>query len=990
MTSPYKITRNRTRAIAVVHSHVTNNTEQGVIDLSNDLLSFRTSKTIKGPGELNIILVPRKNYLNLIFPNDLINLYIDPGDGKSGFIRTFLGYIDRVERTETTNDQTGAVTTQFVVTCTDFTKVIDRTEIYRNPSLTNRKELFGEFGETELGGVALYNSGIVVHGSPADMIESFLQVLLGFGRQWILPQQYPTKFFDKMKTNRINRSLQRLPDDIKKNLVNLGFGDLAQSTITPAVLNAYIAKAQKDLLAYKLQNNLTSTQKNISSQLLELIENSEALRGLIGLLNNTTNGSIMDLLDLDFIEGQAMDGYIFSAAVYNQSGTLASTLYSFANEIVNELFFDLRPVVVDSDNTCIGTTYSKESDELGINTDGMPNTPLVASAQAIQYQPAVIFREYPYSVVEGLDLSKYTADEQPYTFVPFGPIFAQGVGESGRKLYDYRTSGIESLAAEPTNYTKKLGPIKHLDVITIEDSDLMVSSVGRDDHAVFNLFSITPTDGIFDYYKQSLQEFLPIMIPISIQKNGLRVKEPDTKYANYDETALKGVGHDDGSKGTRRHIIRWTLLMDAWEQHNSEYLNGVITLRGMPEIRVGYRLDWLDRNESYYVEGVNHQWSYPDKMVTTVQVSRGQRNDPFPAYIPPILPKFKKITRVIKAPAVPTDDSPKLITDNIDPFIGFIWPLPTNSSRNPFISSGFGSRNQSPASWHAGADIEYPRLSTDTDIPVSVDGFNPKTRRPTGINGFTHRLSKSAFIPDGTIAIAAGPGTVISNSPNANAYSMVVINHNNGYYTVYQHMLASFVHVGQTVVAGSPIGLVGFDPSGRDTNFQYHLHFEVWKAGVTTAEQQIPATALNHYNHSSFTGVANTFPINPAPFMNSWSYNKPSTTPGTVPTIDDSASSETDPTIVETPTPTIETVFEQENKDETVLVVLGTEFKQDEGGGNRWRDGRLADYFIVKDPKATVSFRGTNRESESDNQLDTSPNADRGNHAEYAGMVKGK
>jgi hypothetical protein len=90
---------------------------------------------------------------------------------------------------------------------------------------------------------------------------------------------------------------------------------------------------------------------------------------------------------------------------------------------------------------------------------------------------------------------------------------------------------------------------------------------------------------------------------------------------------------DSGS--TRRQIIRWALLQDHWYQHNLEFLSGRIDMRGAPEIRVGYRLDIQERNMSFYVEGVNHSWSYPNSMKTNLQVSRGQPNNPWPLYVFP-------------------------------------------------------------------------------------------------------------------------------------------------------------------------------------------------------------------------------------------------------------------------------------------------------------------------------------------------------------------
>ena len=58
--------------------------------------------------------------------------------------------------------------------------------------------------------------------------------------------------------------------------------------------------------------------------------------------------------------------------------------------------------------------------------------------------------------------------------------------------------------------------------------------------------------------------------------------------------------------------------------HNYEYLSGSMTIRGRPDIRVGYRLDVMERNESYYVESVAHTWAIGTPMTTTLTLTRGQ------------------------------------------------------------------------------------------------------------------------------------------------------------------------------------------------------------------------------------------------------------------------------------------------------------------------------------------------------------------------------
>ena len=78
--------------------------------------------------------------------------------------------------------------------------------------------------------------------------------------------------------------------------------------------------------------------------------------------------------------------------------------------------------------------------------------------------------------------------------------------------------------------------------------------------------------------------------------------------------------------------------------------------------------------------------------------------------------------------------------------------------------------------------------------------------------------------------LAADSGrVVIAGWPDANGYgNRVIIDHGNGYKTLYAHMSKIFVISGQTVSRGSAIGQMG--STGRSTGA--HLHFEIIQNGV--------------------------------------------------------------------------------------------------------------------------------------------------------------
>lgn len=658
--SPRTTHRQHSRVLVRVDSH----TREEPIDISKDVIQLTTQKATKARGRMQIHLVARRNYLNLIFPDDVINIYLDPGDGKRGFVRTMFGYVDRIERSEVTDDK-GGTATRFVLICSDFQKAIEKTHIYFNAFLrqvlderfarTAEQRLKPDFGKGA-GASALRNAGLLLYGSPADLVENFLMLLLGFGQQWRLPPSYSRNqaTISANRRKRVQRAKLRIPQNVREALTLLGFSleDFAnQAKVTELFTEVERIKktlAQETLEEAKDRRDAAKTLDGARPQLL-------TYRSALETEDASYPAGIIDLLNLDFIEALAIDGYIPGAPIaQSQNQTLAQWLYGQCNEVVNELIFDLRPVSL-RDGGLVEGEYSTEPDELGLNvhgTDAMPR-----SVAGVQYAPAVVFREYPYSVVEKIDLSDITIigrstktafaleidaisggelGQVDYAGVLyFGPIFAKNPNVGGRHTYQFPT-GVE-LAPHACYYFPDQRPVKHIDAVVITNADVQIANLGRSDEDTWNLIEMYPRSAGIpdDSWRGMTNNFSPIINQISLARHGLRVREETTKYARRSVDSCKRGGAVDDTY-IRQNLVRWQIMMDHWFQHNVEYLSGTITMRGLPEIRVGYRLDWSDRNESYYVESVEHKWTYPGALSTTVSVTRGQRNDPWPVYIPPV------------------------------------------------------------------------------------------------------------------------------------------------------------------------------------------------------------------------------------------------------------------------------------------------------------------------------------------------------------------
>ncbi|WP_257347682.1 peptidoglycan DD-metalloendopeptidase family protein [Pseudalkalibacillus decolorationis] len=82
--------------------------------------------------------------------------------------------------------------------------------------------------------------------------------------------------------------------------------------------------------------------------------------------------------------------------------------------------------------------------------------------------------------------------------------------------------------------------------------------------------------------------------------------------------------------------------------------------------------------------------------------------------------------------------------------------------------------------------------------------------------------------PSNRSILAADNGTVVSAGFNDGGYgNKIVIDHNNGFKTIYAHLASISVSAGDTVQRGQKIGVMG--STGNSTGV--HLHFEVYKNG---------------------------------------------------------------------------------------------------------------------------------------------------------------
>jgi murein DD-endopeptidase MepM/ murein hydrolase activator NlpD len=532
----------RTRIKVVIHSHVV----AEPLVLKQEITGFSSNKIIKSAGNCTIQLVPDQDYLNRIFPNDYINVYIDRGDGE-GFTRIFFGFIDRINETSTIAEN-GTPNTVYTLSCTDFQKAFEKTMIYFNPNVGKGREDFDAswVGSLNIGGLALATKGVAVTGSPADVLTIAMFTMLGASCQFILPEGYTPKTKDKFREQRAQFAINRLSSEILQSVPNgtsiVDFLSKAEEVSTGSGITA--GDSARSLV--KTSNDPTELQAvqeaitEVAKQLKSTGIGSLAVQTKAILASTKQQiASFLDILDVfTFVEREAIDGYMQSVSFWQNEGALMNMFMSMCNEPVNELFFDLRPAIDSSVGLSGGSIWSLEPDEIGGNIDD-------TTSPGIRYVPSMVFREYPFSTIDGLDLTSVKLGIAGKDGVPlpignmqFGSIFSDGPNVKGRHVIEVDNINVEDLAQGKSQNKAK----KHIDVAVISPTEIVSSDLGRSDHEHFNLMQFISDSVLGSDGKFYMHDILPIISPIHIMRHGLRVRELTTSFARFSENVIPNLG----------------------------------------------------------------------------------------------------------------------------------------------------------------------------------------------------------------------------------------------------------------------------------------------------------------------------------------------------------------------------------------------------------------------------------------------------------------
>jgi len=650
----------------------------GKYDISKSVLDFQMEKAIRQTGSCSLTLAPHAEFIDMMEANDIINVYVnlnsttvdeEPSQHlyNRGWVRIFFGYINDVRRDESV-DPEGVYTVRYSITASDFQKALEKTEIYNNPYIDFREE----FGRN-ISGNYLMLQGVVDQGNPRFLIMNHLAALLAFGKQWVLPPHYSDSLdFAEVNEDISGSSIQssnQLAGFVRLDKVRRNNDALKHIQEIRELAENYVFAFANPAEVYQPDEDGTDEDDTpvgrapLPERLAYAREHAVPELDPVQLTINVDNERVLprglyDVLSFDYME--YTDGFTLSSMIWDFAGPLYSLIEKDSHPVLNELCFDLRPTI---------DMWSGERDGLDNDLDG-----------ALAMVPSVVHREYPFTYyptkefswagergnegwtrgdptdwfVDAVGLrigggSRYGLP-QP-TMLDFGgPVWVQE-----DRLTNYggtfgwnveHALGIRSYdEPEGTSPLNRLfefnrGP-RVLERIHITNSDVYGSSLGRGDQDVITGYDFVPTNELGEDFRFYHRDLTPQFRLLLLRRHGLRMMERmsdfsiplqqgaakldgDWKRVNFFAPGEPLTLEDIGMSLDQYMTLRVILMTDHWYQHNAEYLNGTITMRPMPGLRPGYKLVWEARNLEFYVEAVSHQWSFPNMLVTTATVTRGQ------------------------------------------------------------------------------------------------------------------------------------------------------------------------------------------------------------------------------------------------------------------------------------------------------------------------------------------------------------------------------
>jgi hypothetical protein len=191
-----------------------------------------------------------------------------------------------------------------------------------------------------------------------------------------------------------------------------------------------------------------------------------------------------------------------------------------------------------------------------------------------------------------------------------------------------------NLAPELKGAYETLQDLSRHNFVEISQAEIKFENIGKDDHSRFNMFWLTTQYGIEHQFnpvanvnfKKQLAN--PAVLVESLERHGLKRFEECLEFCH---PTGKGSGTATGS--TPEILLYQAFMAQIYDMHfaNHLYDAGTIETTGVLEAELGKALVVAKNKEVdkappkiYFIEGYEHNWSFPTGWTTIFTVTHGQ------------------------------------------------------------------------------------------------------------------------------------------------------------------------------------------------------------------------------------------------------------------------------------------------------------------------------------------------------------------------------
>jgi hypothetical protein len=152
---------------------------------------------------------------------------------------------------------------------------------------------------------------------------------------------------------------------------------------------------------------------------------------------------------------------------------------------------------------------------------------------------------------------------------------------------------------------------------TITDVDVLDDDIGKSDRENYNMFLVKPALNVLNQAWDYAGIVLPRFNADNIKRYGISILE----------TSVPGdFGKDTEGKNADAVKMGEKLsdTLKRWFEHNIDYENGTMVVRGKGDYKIGQRVYSKDLKRVFYIEGVAQSFNMLENWQTTLTVTRGQ------------------------------------------------------------------------------------------------------------------------------------------------------------------------------------------------------------------------------------------------------------------------------------------------------------------------------------------------------------------------------